>query len=297
MTQYTAADMADYLRQWVLDARPEEIATDELVTTNRSLHAFADDQALRFALTTSLIPPAAPGQILIEIGSAPYLMSLIFAHRLGYTVRHTNLTHDSRLNPPIVMRNDRSKVAASIEWDELNVEFDKFPYSDNYADVLSCCEVIEHLTLNPVNMLGEIHRVLKPGGLLALTTPNALRDAHFRDLSRGRNIHDRYRKDFVFGAYGRHNREFTPSELCELLEQNGFTVQKCFTADIYPDRRPLAMRLEDWWIKIPQRVRALFNRRKDARLDMKGDLIFIAAAKTGRFAEHYPTSIFYPPGE
>ena len=45
-----------------------------------------------------------------------------------------------------------------------DIERDAFPYPDNTFDLVTWCEVIEHLTLNPVWALSEIHRVLKPGG-------------------------------------------------------------------------------------------------------------------------------------
>lgn len=45
------------------------------------------------------------------------------------------------------------------------------PYKNNFFDVVFCIEVIEHLK-NPSQLVDEIHRVLKPGGILVLTTPN-----------------------------------------------------------------------------------------------------------------------------
>jgi len=39
-------------------------------------------------------------------------------------------------------------------------------------DVVLFCEVLEHLTFNPVGMWKAIYRVLKPGGRIILTTPN-----------------------------------------------------------------------------------------------------------------------------
>ncbi len=46
------------------------------------------------------------------------------------------------------------------------------PYADASFDVVWCSEVIEHLA-DPAFSLGEMRRVLKPGGTLVVTTPNS----------------------------------------------------------------------------------------------------------------------------
>jgi SAM-dependent methyltransferase len=48
---------------------------------------------------------------------------------------------------------------------------EKFPFKDNFFDVVISNQVIEHLT-NPDNMIKEIHRILKPGGFAIISTPN-----------------------------------------------------------------------------------------------------------------------------
>ncbi|PIT90277.1 MAG: hypothetical protein COU22_03070 [Candidatus Komeilibacteria bacterium CG10_big_fil_rev_8_21_14_0_10_41_13] len=44
------------------------------------------------------------------------------------------------------------------------------PIGDNQADVVLCIEVLEHLR-EPAFVIQEIHRILKPGGRLVLSTP------------------------------------------------------------------------------------------------------------------------------
>jgi SAM-dependent methyltransferase len=46
------------------------------------------------------------------------------------------------------------------------------PFVDESFDLVWCTEVIEHV-VNPEFTLGEINRVLKPGGKLLLSTPNS----------------------------------------------------------------------------------------------------------------------------
>lgn len=48
--------------------------------------------------------------------------------------------------------------------------FDALP--PDSVDVVLFCEILEHITFNPVGMWKAIHRVLRPGGRIILTTPN-----------------------------------------------------------------------------------------------------------------------------
>jgi ubiquinone/menaquinone biosynthesis C-methylase UbiE len=53
----------------------------------------------------------------------------------------------------------------------LNVETDVLPFKDNSFDSVFWGDNIEHL-LNPMHTLGEIYRVLVPGGRIVLSFPN-----------------------------------------------------------------------------------------------------------------------------
>ncbi len=45
------------------------------------------------------------------------------------------------------------------------------PFEDHSFDLVTCSEVLEHIR-NPLRALSEMHRVLKPGGTLLLSTPS-----------------------------------------------------------------------------------------------------------------------------
>lgn len=57
--------------------------------------------------------------------------------------------------------------------DVVNLDLDALPYPDNFFDLITFTEVVEHVE-NHRAVLREIHRVLKPGGLVVITTPNIL---------------------------------------------------------------------------------------------------------------------------
>ncbi len=50
-----------------------------------------------------------------------------------------------------------------------NVDLQEIFYHDNYADKITCISTIEHV-LDDVKAMSEMHRVLKPGGRLCITT-------------------------------------------------------------------------------------------------------------------------------
>ena len=52
---------------------------------------------------------------------------------------------------------------------DLNKE--ALPFSNNFFDAVTCLDVIEHV-IDPRFLVGEIHRVLKKGGILIISTPN-----------------------------------------------------------------------------------------------------------------------------
>ena len=85
-------------------------------------------------------------------------------------------------------------------------------FDDNYFDVLSLFHVLEH-DENPVVLLKEAHRVLKPGGRLLVAVPNA--------RSVARSVFKRY----WFGYdLPRHRLIFTPRSLRKTLNDSGFNL-------------------------------------------------------------------------
>ncbi len=68
---------------------------------------------------------------------------------------------------PNLMRLPDVKVDVA----DLNTE--PLPYGDNEFDLVTCTEVIEHIE-HYRRTIREIYRVLRPGGILVLSTPNVL---------------------------------------------------------------------------------------------------------------------------
>jgi 2-polyprenyl-3-methyl-5-hydroxy-6-metoxy-1,4-benzoquinol methylase len=75
------------------------------------------------------------------------------------------------------------------------------PFGDGSFDVVLFFQVIEHLT-DDVRALDDIRRVLRPGGVVLLTTPNLLMEKATPNAASPANQH--------------HVREYTPASLGEL---------------------------------------------------------------------------------
>ena len=98
---------------------------------------------------------------------------------------------------------------SGLDIDTLNFELDALPLEDNSVDFAVSLAVIEHLS-NPTIFLNEINRVLKPGGLIYLSTPN-------------------FRLDFKnFYNDPTHVKPYTPSSLEMLLSMHGYNNVQTF---------------------------------------------------------------------
>ena len=96
---------------------------------------------------------------------------------------------------------------------------ESLPYKDKTFSAVSCLDVIEHL-FDPVSVLKEICRVLRPNGQLVLTTPNI---RYFRNLYKliCRGVFPHTSSDtFIWG--GGHLHYFTRKDLSVLLKMAGF---------------------------------------------------------------------------
>jgi ubiquinone/menaquinone biosynthesis C-methylase UbiE len=58
-----------------------------------------------------------------------------------------------------------------IKTSTVDINNEPTPFINNYFDLVTACEVIEHL-VNPDKMLTEVYRVLKTDGYFLLSTPN-----------------------------------------------------------------------------------------------------------------------------
>jgi SAM-dependent methyltransferase len=89
------------------------------------------------------------------------------------------------------------------------------PFEDNAFGLVLCAETLEHVR-DVQLLLSECRRVLRPGGMLAITTPAYSRSTALRLLLRG--------WESEFDPLSPHLRFFTKRSLARLLDQLGFEV-------------------------------------------------------------------------
>lgn len=233
--------------------------------------AYLDHALERFRITLAIAPPISPGTPVLELGANPYFFTRLLLRRgLNLTCANWFGTGHPSTGTQTV-RSPTSGERHVIEFDHFDIERSAFPYADDSFGVVFFCEILEHLALDPINALAEIHRVLTPGGWLVLSTPNPVRMENLHHMLAGRNV---YEPMSGYGVNGRHNREYTVDELTGLLDELGFVVDRIFTGDVSPGA-PKAL----------PRVRGLESSHR-------GEYVFAVARAEGPDRWRYPAWLF-----
>lgn len=111
----------------------------------------------------------------------------------------------------------------------------KLPYEDNSLSGYISLGVVEHFIDGPDQVLAEAYRVLRPGGIAIVTTPNISFLVLFRRFrSRLKNIIKRIiGKKIICPPFFQY--EFRPTKLKKYLENQGFHVSRAEGCDLlYP---------------------------------------------------------------
>jgi len=265
-TACPTSNLASYLHGWAAD--------DESAR-------YLQTHQTRLVKTLEITPPGGPCDRILEMGA--YLQMTPALHtRLGYgEVRGCYYGPLGKVDHRQVTSTEGEPFACEI--DLFDAEKDRFPYPDSHFQTVLCCELIEHLFEDPMHMMSEINRVLKPGGHLVLTTPNI---AALRGIAA---ILQGYHPGF-FQAYikpadsgfvdARHNREYTPAEVHKLLEASGFAVERLETGEFRDLPHP-----EFGWV-----LHLLERYRLDASL--RGDGIYAVGKKTAAVEDRYPAWLY-----
>ncbi|MBN2421605.1 class I SAM-dependent methyltransferase [Candidatus Woesearchaeota archaeon] len=105
-------------------------------------------------------------------------------------------------------RRECVEILKNFTIESCDLEKDKLPYKDNFFDFVFSKSVIEHIS-NTENILKEALRVLKPGGIAVIMTPDW--------KSQFKNYWDDYT----------HVKAFTRKGLQNAMRINGFSEVSC----------------------------------------------------------------------
>ena len=234
----------------------------------------------RIAATLDLLPPATRDGHLLELGSEPFLTSQCLDIVWPGRITHANYFGTAERRGRQTVVDAGGTLEKTYEYDLFSIETDEFPYPDGAFDVVIFSELVEHLATNPVWALAEMHRVLKSGGHLIITTPNALSIDRLESVVTGaRPMVDRYNPAFGYGA--RHNREYTAPELRILLEETGFDVETMVVRDL--EGVAAAKRLRHAALRLLLRAFSRESHRAH---------IFIRARRRSIFRWQFPPALF-----
>jgi SAM-dependent methyltransferase len=160
---------------------------------------------------------------LLELGANPYAMTLLIRRRFGehFRLQLANYFGNDAVPAQSMQSLEIDGKRLEMPFDHFNIERERFPYANASFDGVLFCEILEHLLVSPDFVIGEIARVLRSGGCVVVSTPNATRVPNLFFLAQGKSIWEWYSDN---GPYGRHNREFTVLEVEELLQRHGFVI-------------------------------------------------------------------------
>jgi SAM-dependent methyltransferase len=187
-----------------------------------SLHVTAQ---ARYAFLNQLIgqrlsPPAR----IVELGAAPGDQIAALADR-GYAATAVDIGVASDGWADGTEGRMRALLeehgVAFVEWD---LEQAPYPLDDGAYDGVVFTEVFEHLRDYPVRSLHECARILRPGGYLFFTTPNAAYLMNRVRLARGRSVYTPLH-DWIGGVpHARHAREYLFSEVEQAMGLAGLDI-------------------------------------------------------------------------
>jgi len=257
----------EYLRGWA---------------TSDASAAYLNTHQTRLIKTLEITPPGELDDRILEMGA--YLqITPALRSKLGYgEVRGCYYGKLGRIDHRSVTNAEGETFECEI--DHFDAEKDVFPYPDAHFATVICGELIEHLFADPMHLMSQVNRILKPGGHLVLTTPNIAALRGISGILQG--YHPGFFHAYIRPAEGtgevdaRHNREYAPREIHQLLENSGFEVTRLETGEFRDEPHPEF----GWILHLLERYRL--------STELRGDGIYAVGRKIGAVRERYPAWLY-----
>lgn len=228
----------------------------------------------RFARTLQVLLDQNPQGKLLELGTTGLVpMSLkTLAPELEVTVTDFDLEKDLVWKKKISINQEEHTFTAY----SLDLEKQSIPCEDEVFDYVLCCEVIEHMEIDPMHLLSEINRVMKPGGMLIVTTPNIASSWGITKILSGIEPYFYMQYQKTGSGYHRHNYEHSVHSLAATLKAAGFDGS-VWTEDSFENP-----------------THTVIDKLKNAGFNLNhlGDNIFSVAQKKSLVRDRYPKEIY-----
>jgi len=165
----------------------------------------------------------------LEFADGKKVLDIACGEGYGSNLLATKATHVSGMDI------DKSTIEkAKAKYDKKNISFtvsaaEKISANDNEFDLVACFETLEHLS-DHTSMLKEIKRVLKPGGLLIISTPDKKLYADQRGYKNPFHAKELYYDDFdallqsVFNHVKTYKQQTTHSSLINSAKSTGLDI-------------------------------------------------------------------------
>ncbi len=164
---------------------------------------------MRAKKANKLIPDIHRSGRILDIGCGTY----------PYFLLNTNFFEKHGIEKNIISNTTELKKQ-KIYIKEHNLEKDvTIPYDNNYFDVLTMLAVFEHFdTGKLIQILNEVYRVLKPGGVYVLTVPAGWTEELLMIMARFNLISN--------SLFNEHKDVYSHKKITSLLNATGFQKEK-----------------------------------------------------------------------
>ena len=255
--------------QYIADLAKKSAGTD----FNESYYLKHRD---RFKATLALLPTAeGTGASVLELGATDFFQ-VVLRYIFGYSKVY-GTQFSSRIEEKLYQKElsicDFSSTNLTFS---VNLEQELLPIPDSTIDTVMCCEVLEHMDIDPMFMLSELNRVCKIGGSLVLTTPNCCSARNFWKIAQGHRPHFFMQYELSRSPY-RHNIEWDVHAVAQLSRAAGFDPVILETMDVFE-------------APVPQAIS--FLKKHNLETAHRGDGIFLLAKKVSPVVDRWPVGIY-----
>jgi SAM-dependent methyltransferase len=261
-----AAPLADYILSFA--------------SASADQRAYATTHLGRLVRTLELTPQGIASDRILEMGAYMQITPALKTRRGYGEVRGCYLG-------PLGKTDEKSVTSSTgevfrCEIDLFDAERDAYPYADGSFAAVVCCELLEHLSSDPMYLLSEVNRILRPGGHLILSTPNisALRSVAAVLMGNHPGLYQQFMKPRQGFTDPRHAREYTPGEMRQMFESAGFSVAALETGP-YGLENPTGY---EWAEQL--------LRDRNLSLELRGDTIHVVGTKTGPVRDRFPNWLY-----